>query len=342
MTVPEDGGVPGGAPPESEVVGEAAFPPPVPLATGSQQVEPAPDPQELERSATAQRNKDALARLGRKVAGVTQSAADATGTVAREAAARATETAGAVREQVAERVDDLTGPAAGPQPAYEGPSPGASSVVVQPVAGAPGSGGEVVQDTVRGAGDRAAGVAREAGDRAAAAGQQAVAAGRSAVDSGQQAAAVAGQEVAAWAQRTGEAAQQAGAAAVSQTRTALGDAVVGGRAAVRERTAPPIDLEGLAAQVLALPGVARLAPDTAGRGRGLLPGQVAGAQVTNEAVTLRVVARYGTRLPHLADRIHELAARYAEGRQTVVEIPELDVTEHDRDPDLFAFQKGTS
>lgn len=374
--------------------------PALPLS-GSLPVPPAPGLQAAERAATARRNKDAFARLSRTVAGASRSAADSTGTAAREAAARTAQTAGAVREQVTGRVADPTGPAGGARPvgdrvvvAGPGAPGGERAVTIRPAgdaaglevapAGAtsppvqassvvapPGDGtatataasaapaGSAALDSARGAAlqvtARAGDVAGQVGDAAAAGGQQAVVAGRSAVDGAQQVAAAGGQQLAdragraaEGAQRAGAAVQQAGAAALDQTWGVLGDVVASARSAVRDRTAAPIDVEGLAGEILALPGVARLAADVAGRGRGLLPGQVPGAQVTDEAVTVRIVARYGARLPDLAERIHDLAAGYAEGRQTVVEIIDLDMTSPDPlsssrpDPDPSLLQEGSS
>ncbi len=337
-------------------------------------------PEEREREATAQRNKDAFARLGKTVAAAGQSTAEATADAARTASDRAADAARTAADRTAaaagtarERVEDATARAKAaadqPEPVGDGvvvagpgevppggsttvlrpsggrddvPSADASSVAISPV------GQPATTDRAAAAGAALQDGARAVGDRATAAGQQAAVTGRRAAEQGQAAAAVAGQEVAARArqagdaaQQAGAAAQQAGAAALQQTRSAVGDAVATSRSAVRERTAAPIDVEGLAAEVERLPGVSRLSPDVAGRGRGLLPGQVAGAQVTDDTVTTRVVARQGVRLRDLADQVHDIATRYAEGRTTVVEITDLDATDPDTsgiDPD----QRGTT
>ena len=337
-----------------------------------------PDPRDVERAATAKRNKESLAQLGRRAAGLAKTATDATGSavqdVVQEGVQRTSQAASAVRDSVTGAVSSATasnapetaagslGPSivvrapgepttsgtvrvvptgtpgagmAGPGTAgtgtagtgtagiaTQGPSPTASSVAI------PSAGGDT-RFSVASVASAAQQAAQDAGTRAAATGQTALDKGRDLLGSGRQAAAVGGRQAAATAQDTAASLQQSAGDALAATRSTLAGALDSGRSALRERTAPPIDLEGLAAEVLRLPGVARLAPDVAGRGRGLLPGQVAGAMVTDSEVRVRLVAHYGARLPELTDRVHDVADRYAEGRRTVVEVADLDLTDQD-------------
>lgn len=102
-------------------------------------------------------------------------------------------------------------------------------------------------------------------------------------------------------------------------------AVSGAVAAAGDRLRPAVDLEGLAQRVLKVRGVVRLAPDATGRAEGFLPGHVAGTSVDSASLTVRIVARYGEKLPALADRVHRAAQVYAGGRTTYVEVADLDL-----------------
>jgi len=124
---------------------------------------------------------------------------------------------------------------------------------------------------------------------------------------------------AAGAVRDGTAAVAGGAAG------AVSSAVSGAVAAAGDRLRPAVDLEGLAQRVLKVRGVVRLAPDATGRAEGFLPGHVAGTSVDSASLTVRIVARYGEKLPALADRVHRAAQVYAAGRTTYVEVADLDL-----------------
>lgn len=106
---------------------------------------------------------------------------------------------------------------------------------------------------------------------------------------------------------------------------AVSSAVSGAVAAAGDRLRPAVDLEGLAQRVLKVRGVVRLAPDSTGRAEGFLPGHVAGTSVDSASLTVRIVARYGEKLPALADRVHRAAQVYAAGRTTYVEVADLDL-----------------
>ncbi len=131
-----------------------------------------------------------------------------------------------------------------------------------------------------------------------------------------------GQAADAAAGTTRKAAQQAG----TRGRAA---AATGGRmaaeAAVRAKEAvSDVDLAPLGEQLRGLAGLVSLTPRTTQRASALLPGRVAGIELDEEQLTVRLTAVYGTRLPQLVVQVHEAARPYAGQRRTLVEVVALE------------------
>lgn len=86
----------------------------------------------------------------------------------------------------------------------------------------------------------------------------------------------------------------------------------------------------IAATVSGLPAVARLSGGTVGEVATYLPGRrVTGIRVQDDAVTVHLVARYGTPLPEVADAVRSAIAGLVGGRRVDVGVDDVEVTEAD-------------
>jgi len=130
-----------------------------------------------------------------------------------------------------------------------------------------------------------------------------------------------GQAADAAAGTTRKAAQQAG----TRGRAAAATGGMAAEAAVRGKEAvSDVDLAPLGEQLRGLAGLVSLTPRTTQRASALLPGRVAGIELDEEQLTVRLTAVYGTRLPQLAVQVHEAARPYAGQRRTLVEVVALE------------------
>jgi uncharacterized alkaline shock family protein YloU len=85
-----------------------------------------------------------------------------------------------------------------------------------------------------------------------------------------------------------------------------------------------IDADQISAAVLACPGVAAMSAGVFGEVRYHLPGRtVPGVRISDEAVEVHVVARYGPPLPTVAGRIDRTLARLLPGRAVRVVIEDI-------------------
>jgi len=158
-------------------------------------------------------------------------------------------------------------------------------------------------------------------------GQRAGAAGQVATAKGKELASTVRDRGPAVAKQAGAVAKQAGAAAAQQAGTAASAATAAAREAAVAAVAPAVDLTAVERKVLAVRGVVRLAPDLRTQAEARLPGHVGGLSVNDDSLSARLVARFGERLPELAERVHSTLEQFAEGRPTFVEIADVEIAE---------------
>ncbi len=89
---------------------------------------------------------------------------------------------------------------------------------------------------------------------------------------------------------------------------------------------PDADADAIAAAALACPGVSGLHGGPLNEVAAYLPGRtVAGVRLAEDRVEVHIVARYGTVLPALAERVQAAVTPAAAGLPVEVHIADLDV-----------------
>ena len=92
------------------------------------------------------------------------------------------------------------------------------------------------------------------------------------------------------------------------------------------------DADAIAAAAMACPGVSGLHGGPLNEVAAYLPGRtVPGVRLAEDRVEVHVVARYGTVLPTLADRVRTAVAPQAGGLPVEVHIADLDIDPDDVD-----------